>query len=92
MRLPLIEYLITKNELRYEKLIDNEYYMNIYSCYAMEKKIIRSCNVNRNGYVLFQGQEFPAVRDTDEYLTHFYDDYMQLPPKRKQRPHHIEIY
>lgn len=41
----------------------------------------------------FEGKLFQAVRDYDGYLTMLYGDYMQLPPKEKQKPSiHLSYY
>lgn len=41
----------------------------------------------------FEGHEFPIPRNYNKYLTKLYGDYMKLPPKEEQVPHHqvIEI-
>ncbi len=38
--------------------------------------------------VMFEGYEFKAIKAYDEYLRMNYGDYMQLPPKEEQIPHH----
>lgn len=38
--------------------------------------------------VVFEGAQFPAMSGWHEYLSNLYGDYMQLPPKEKQVPHH----
>ena len=36
----------------------------------------------------FEGHTFSAIKDYDGYLSSIYGDYMKLPPKEKQVPHH----
>ena len=36
----------------------------------------------------FEGKKFNAPKNYDEYLRHYYGDYMQLPPKEKRNPIH----
>ena len=41
----------------------------------------------------FEGRSFPIPTNYHEILTRIYGDYMQLPPKAEQKPHHgiIEV-
>lgn len=43
-------------------------------------------------YVTFEGLKMPCMSGYDEYLTKVFGDYMQLPPKEKQVPHHDIAY
>lgn len=38
--------------------------------------------------VLFEGHKFMSIARYDDYLRHFYGDYMQLPPEDKRVPYH----
>lgn len=38
--------------------------------------------------VEFEGYKFKAISQYDSFLRECYGDYMQLPPKEKQKPHH----
>ena len=38
--------------------------------------------------MIFEGEKFKGVADYDVYLTHFYGDYMTLPPVEKRKTHH----
>lgn len=39
----------------------------------------------------FEGDLFPIPEQWDKYLTHLYGDYMKLPPKELQKPHHKDF-
>ena len=43
-------------------------------------------------HVTFEGIELPCMSGYDEYLTRVFGDYMQRPPKDKQKPHHDIAY
>ena len=53
-------------------------------------------NIRANYYpirkVLFEGKEYNAPANYDAYLGGLYGNYMQLPPKEKQIPHHDVCY
>lgn len=42
--------------------------------------------------VQFEGKAFMSIARYDEYLRHFYGDYMQLPPEEKRQPYHGGLY
>lgn len=43
-------------------------------------------------YVTFEGHRMPCMSGYDEYLTMVFGDYMKLPPKESQVPHHEIAY
>lgn len=43
-------------------------------------------------YVTFEGERMPCMSGYDKYLTMVFGDYMQLPPKEEQKPHHEIAY
>ncbi len=43
-------------------------------------------------YVTFEGIRLPCMSGYDEYLRSVFDDYMQLPPEDKRKPHHDIAY
>lgn len=43
-------------------------------------------------YKEFEGEEMPIPKGYDGYLKMAYGDYMQLPPKEKQKPEHYVLY
>ena len=52
------------------------------------KKRNRSDVFSNQVYVEFEGNQYPAPIGYDEYLSDYYDDYMQLPPIEKRKTHH----
>lgn len=53
--------------------------------------------IRKDGYMIpitaaFEGKEFPAPSNYDEYLTGLYKDYMQLPPEDKRIVHDMKAY
>lgn len=42
--------------------------------------------------IKFEGKEFMACREYDEYLTFLYGDYMKIPPKDKQKVHPVSSF
>ncbi len=59
-----------------------------------EKEIMKKSDMAYCTKVLFNGRRFYAPAGYKKYLSNLYGkDYMQLPPKSKQRtPHHMNIY
>ncbi|MBQ6965918.1 MAG: LicD family protein [Bacteroidaceae bacterium] len=56
----------------------------------------REVNIRADYYppqkVTFEGKEYDAPANYDAYLRGLYGNYMQLPPKEKQVPHHANCY
>lgn len=53
-----------------------------------ENEIITRRVWNEFDTIVFEGRIFNAVKDTHEYLSCQYGDYMQLPPEKEQVPKH----
>lgn len=53
------------------------------------KEIIESKYFDSLTSVEFEGYKFNAPKDYDNYLKHYYNDYMKLPPKDKQVSNHF---
>lgn len=85
-----VEKLIDRNESRFESVPGQQYYLNLYSAYSMEKEMIDSKWLQPAGEVTFNGIAFPSVNDTDAYLRHLYGNYKKLPPREKRHPGHEE--
>ena len=43
-------------------------------------------------YITFEGERMPCMSGYEKYLTMIFGDYMQLPPKEEQIPHHEIAY
>lgn len=68
-------------------------YINLYSVYGMKKERILSKWVENPSTVEFEGETYQTMGYLDEYLTHLYGNYMELPPENKRvRSLHGEIY
>lgn len=50
--------------------------------------VLRKDLIGNGSTIMFEGIEFPAPEKIDEYLRHFYGDYMQLPPEEKRKSNH----
>lgn len=85
-----IEKLVAINEMRFEQRNDNKYYINLYSAYSMEKELIKTEWLFPKGIIQFNGKEFTTVNCCNQYLTHLYGNYIELPPLEKRHPRHEE--
>lgn len=54
-------------------------YINLYSVYSMEKEKIKKEWLEKPSKVLFENRLVKTVSFPDEYLTHLYGNYMELP-------------
>ena len=81
-----------KNEKRFENNIGNKYYINLYGAYSNEKELIQSAWISGGKKVPFGDGEYPVFKNTHEYLTHLYGDYMTPPPIDKRTPSHEEFF
>lgn len=71
----------------YSHLGKGEYRVN-YSGAWGEREIVKSEIFDNFDFYNFEGHLFRGPKDADSYLKHIYGNYMQLPPKDKQIPHH----
>lgn len=39
--------------------------------------------------IVFEGRKFKCIKEYDDFLTRIYGNYMQLPPKDRQKTHHL---
>ncbi|MGN0383492.1 MAG: phosphorylcholine transferase LicD [Eubacterium sp.] len=58
--------------------------------YDYDKEALKREWIENLAPINFEGEEFMAVKAVDEYLTHLYGDYMQLPPV-EERDRHLLI-
>lgn len=82
--------MIDNNEKKYQEISDNDYYINLYSIYSLEKELIKSEWLEQPGEVQFNAEKFSTVGNTDDYLKHLYGDYMKLPPVEERKARHSE--
>ena len=77
------------NEKCFEKK-ETDWYINLYSCYRMERETIRAEWIDQPSEVEFEGGVYQTVGDTDAYLRKLYGDYMKLPPERQRVAGHSQ--
>ena len=77
------------NEKYFEKK-ETDWYINLYSCYKMEKEKIKAEWIDQPSVVEFEGGIYQTLGDTDAYLRHLYGNYMKLPPQNKRVVKHSE--
>lgn len=81
-----LEYSMKKTNYHKSKIIGN--YAGAWGFKEfMEKPILGSPTL-----YTFEGHQFYGVENYDAYLSSLYGDYMQPPPKDKQRSHHGIVY
>lgn len=66
----------------------SQYCGNIFSTYR-ENEVIEKIVYNSFVDTYFEGKKFRCIEQQEKYLSHLYGDYMKLPPKDKQRTHHM---
>ena len=71
----------------------NTEYLTCYAGVYGLKEIFNSSHFNK-GYTshIFENDDFMILTDYDNYLKHYYGNYMKLPPKDKQIGHHFTGY
>lgn len=87
-----INLLERQVETRYSKLANNEYYLNVYSPYSLERELIQSKWLTEPTMLQFEDGMFPAPNDPHSYLTHLYGDYMTPPPESERQAIHVELF
>lgn len=70
---------------------ESEYVGGIIWGYGPQERIDKE-KYMRGISVEFEGEEFTAPSNYEEYLTGLYQDYMEIPPKEKQKIHGIHAY
>lgn len=67
------------------------YYVVYGSPYKVEKDLHKKIWFENGTLVEFEGKQYNAPKDYDNYLKQLYDDYMQLPPKDKRINHNPKV-
>lgn len=65
-----------------------KYSGNLFSAYR-EREISDSYIFDEMADITFEGITFKCFKQYDKYLSGIYGDYMKLPPKEKQKSHHM---
>lgn len=71
-----------------EENVNSNYVNNIVWCAAKEKGCFKKTDMDEYLDVEFEGCLFKSIKGYDDFLTAHYGNYMVLPPKEKQVPHH----
>lgn len=74
--------------VRKYKYEDCEYVGTFYGNYGFHE-VVPKHFYGKGSLVEFEGKKYIGPEKVDEFLTHFYGDYMSLPPKDKRVGHHI---
>ena len=85
-----IVQLSRNNEVRFKNSPSRDY-INLYSIYTMEKETIKGEWVEMYSLVEFEGKKYRTVKDTDDYLSHLYGDYMRIPDDADKKCKHISV-
>ena len=72
--------------LRSQDVNNSQYIGNIMGAYRT-REIVPAQFYGKGAYYTFEGVQFRGLEKYDEYLTHTYGDYMQLPPEDKRKTH-----
>jgi lipopolysaccharide cholinephosphotransferase len=84
------ETLIKKINAQYINLNQNKSNF-ISDMDGKENGIVSSCFFDNFSSILFEGHSYSIIKDADSYLKAVFGNYMQMPPKEKQVPSHIEF-
>lgn len=67
--------------------IDTKYLASFGGVY-LPKEITKKRLSEKTMYAEFENHKFRIITQYDEYLRHYYGDYMKLPPEEKRKGHH----
>lgn len=73
------------------KLKNTKYVANIFGAKGYFKEIMPREYIETSVLWKFEGEDFYIPRNWDKYLQWLYGNYMELPPKELQKPHHIDL-
>lgn len=74
------------------KIHSEKYLLNVIESWNGFKCILPWDAIFPTKQVEFHGECFPAPRDCERYLTHFYGDWRKLPPVEDRHPHFVKAY
>lgn len=83
--------LKTKLELsmqKYNQLKEFDHYVNLGGSYPYHKERVEKKWLEDRKLYPFEGREYYGTVHVEDYLSHLYGDYMQLPPVEEQVPRH----
>lgn len=88
-----IKICFEKHMKKYNNL-KQEFIITFGGTYGYRREMIRREWIDDLTTINFEGVQFPCPRAYNEYLTHFYGDYMTFPPESERYNRHgiIEIY
>lgn len=89
-KLSSVSFLMRRIDNHYECLNQRPSYF-ISDMDGTEKGIVPAYLFEEYTSYQFEGYTFNGIKKSDEYLQLIFGDYMQLPPKEQQQPHHIKF-
>lgn len=85
------QYDLLENALRKYSTDDSKVYFNFHGAYRFNS-IFNKEQIYGEGRTLeFEGSQFHAPKNYDEYLKQIYGEYMKLPPEHMRNKHNTEI-
>lgn len=82
---------LSKKVITYWNKKETKNICNIFGMKKYYKEIMPKSYIGCPVLKEFEGHLFPVPEQWDKYLTHLYGDYMKLPPKELQNPHHKDF-
>ena len=79
---------LEKEAVKYKNEKYVESIVNFSTSYSYEKEMLKNEWIADYRYEEFEGQKFMVPIGAEEFLTHLYGDYMQLPPEDKRYNRH----
>lgn len=87
MKYPNVDVAIEKRELLYKNNKKSDLIVNYNGAWG-DKEIIPSKWLGKGKTISFEGISAIVPENYDAYLSHFYGDYMSLPPLKDRHSHH----
>ena len=79
---------LDKLSQKYNKQVTKRVGQNSFTAYTRDKEVFSKDFFEKEDLLDFCGVKHPTPFNTHEYLTHYYGDYMTLPPVEKRVSHH----